>query len=166
VRVAGLGGSREQHQPARVAVDAVHHVQGRARFVAQVIADQVEERHLFPAAPGQRFDDHAGQFVGDDERPVFGGDPEPVPLVVRRPVGGPGRARAVHPEGDAQAWRQAVRRLVRTGGPAVEVHLAPLEPRRGAAARPRAGVARQPEVEPHPGGVSGDDPLLHPVVSW
>ncbi len=60
-----------------------------------------------------------------------------------------------------------LRRLAWACGLAVEEHLAALQPCRGPAARSRAGVARQPEVEPHASGVGGDDPLLHrgrPVV--
>ena len=165
-RVAGLGGPGEEHQPARVAIDPMHHVERRARVVPEVMPDEVEQRDLCPASPGEGLDNHARRFVGGDEAGVLGHDAKEVAAGVSVPVRGAGRARAVHPERDAQARHQAVRRLVRSGSPAVEVDLAPLEPRRGTAARARAGVACQPEVEPHPGGINGDDPLLHPVVSW
>jgi hypothetical protein len=119
-----------------------------------------------PASPRQWLDNHARRLVGDDEGRVLCDDREQVTAIVSGAVGRPGRTRAVHPETDPRAGRQAVRRLARARLPPVDENLAAFQPRRGTAARPGAAMADQPEVEPHPCGVAGDDPLLHLVVSW
>jgi len=73
---------------------------------------------------GQGLDHHARRLVGGDEGSVLGRDAQEVPEVVRVPVGGPGRTRAVHPDPDTQARRQPVRRLAGARALAVEEHLA------------------------------------------
>ncbi len=104
--VTGLRRSREQDEPARVAVDPVHDEELGAGLVAEVVGQQVQHRHFLAFTSGQRLDDQPRRLVDGDDRGVLVHEAEQVQSRLRVAVGRPGGSGPVHPDAHRVAGRQ------------------------------------------------------------
>jgi hypothetical protein len=163
-RVTGRGAPREQHQAARVAIDAMHDVGARAPLVPIMVDQQIDQRDFLSRPVGQRFDQQADRLVDDDDGVVLIDDRQKVPLVADGAIRRLGRSGAIHPDADSLACDHTIGAAGGLDRFSVDINLAAVEPLRGPAAGSGVGSSGQPLIEPHPLVGALDDPLAHPVA--
>jgi hypothetical protein len=123
----------EQHEARRVPVDAVDHERARLPARGEIVLEVCEHGTRL-AAPLERYREHTGGLVQDDQRGVLVDNRE-IARVPERHAGPPGAARPIHPDSDFVAFDEAPGRGVARRFLTIQEDLAALERRRRTAAR-------------------------------